>query len=484
MDDDSKVLLHVSHLKKYFPISSNLLRSGGQVRALDDVSFSLKEGETLGIVGETGCGKTTLGRTVLNLIQATSGNVFFDLPDDTMNKIMSADQKLSELSSKKHLSDEETKEKEELEKEMDEFSSKHSLTKMRGGKLKDYRARMQPIFQDPFSSLDPRKLVKDIIAEPMNLLTKKSSAEIFDIEKKLIDEIGLSEDHLYRFPHEFSGGQRQRIGIARAVSIEPKLLVLDEPTSALDVSVQAQILNMLRDIQQRRGISYLFISHHLNVIRLMSDRVAVMYLGRVAELTDTERLFNEMLHPYTKALLSAIPSIDPETRRGRIILEGEIPNPADPPKGCYFHSRCPEAMKNCGWSPRDLARPLASMLETFRNPEAAELPEIEEILTQEDENIIEIVFKQPLNSTEKSLGILEDLVSKEAEKGFGIMMKSIQSMEFLDDRRTAKIVLMEPDIPSLKEVRKGHFVSCLLYEDKQESSGKKEKVKNAAYASN
>lgn len=482
MTDGHKTLLHVSHLKKYFPISSNLLRSRGSVKALDDVTFSIREGETLGVVGETGCGKTTLGRTVLGLIKATDGNVYFDLPQETMDDIIAKEDRIHDLLNLKQRTQEEEQEIAELEKDLEDIRSENSLTKLSGRKMNDYRKIMQPIFQDPFSSLDPRKLIKDVIAEPMRLLTDMTSDEIFEKEKTLIEEIGLSEDHLYRFPHEFSGGQRQRIGIARAIGIEPKLLVLDEPTSALDVSVQAQILNMLRRIQKERGLSYLFISHHLNVIRLMADRVAVMYLGRVAELTDTDRLFTEMLHPYTKALLSAIPSIDPEKRKGRIILEGEIPSPAYPPKGCYFHPRCPEAMKHCGWSPRDIAEPIRSMLEPYRNPEATEFPPIAEIVTDEEANIIDIVLSAPVTNKDKIVKLFKDLADKEAASGYGIMFKSIESVNLLDDQVTLRVKQIEGESPTLKEVRKGHYVSCLLYDEPYDKT-KEEALEDASAAS-
>ncbi len=481
MEDSQKILLHVSHLKKYFPISSNVLKSGGNVKALDDVTFSLREGETLGVVGETGCGKTTLGRALLGLIQATGGDVYFNLPGEKMDEIIKKEDQFDYFQSKKDLTADEKKELENLEEEIEALRKEYSLTKISSRKLKEYRKYMQPIFQDPFSSLDPRKLIKDIIAEPMKLLTDMSSDDIFNKEKSLIEEIGLSEDHLYRFPHEFSGGQRQRIGIARAISIEPKLLVLDEPTSALDVSVQAQILNMLKQIQRDRGLSFLFISHHLNVIRLMADRVAVMYLGRVAELTETDRLFTEMLHPYTKALLSAIPSISPEKRKGRIILEGEIPSPAYPPKGCYFHPRCPEAMKNCGWSPRDIAGPLRSMLEPYRNPEAVNFPPIAEIVTDEEANSLDVVLTAPAQNKDAVLSLLNELVEKEETSGAGVMFRSIERANFLDDQTTIRIQQIMPDIPTLKEVRKGHYVSCLLY-DEPVNKKQEEVVENASTA--
>lgn len=458
--DDAKTLLYVSNLTKYFQLSGGIGRRKGYVKAVDSVTFSLMEGETLGVVGETGCGKTTLGRSILQLIKPTSGDVFIDIPEDVMKEVMEIDRRLS-------LFDEESMESDEyrdLKDRFDEIAKEYSLTRMHHHKLKEYRKIMQPVFQDPFSSLDPRKLIKDSIAEPMKLLTDMTQSEILDKEISLISEIGLSEDHLYRFPHEFSGGQRQRIGIARAISIEPKLLVLDEPTSALDVSVQAQILNILKELQASRGISYVFISHHLSVIRMMADRVAVMYLGKLVELSETEELFTDMLHPYTKALLSAIPIPDPAIRRERIILEGEIPSPSNPPKGCYFHPRCPVAMKNCGWSPRDLINPIKEMLDPYRNQEASALPEIIEIVSDEEENIIELIFKEGQEFDRENVKeLIKQMLLKESAKKGGVKYSAVESVEFSEEGSLI-ISLLEYDTPTLKEPRKGHFVSCLLYD--------------------
>lgn len=465
-----RTILYVSHLKKYFEISQTGFRVSGYVKALDDVSFSLREGETLGVVGETGCGKTTLGRTLLRLIDATGGNVYFNLPEDEMEEAISLERELDSLTAK--YGEEKVKDVKEYRETLEkarEFRKKHSLTKLSNKELREYRKFMQPVFQDPFSSLNPRMLVKDIIAEPMKLLTHMTSDEIYNRSLELVNEIGLSEDHLYRFPHEFSGGQRQRIGIARAISIDPKLIVLDEPTSALDVSVQAQILNILKDIQKKENITYVFISHHLNVIRLMSDRVAVMYLGKLVELTDTERLFTNMLHPYTKALLSAIPVPDPKNKRSRIVLEGEIPSPANPPKGCYFHPRCGSAMRNCGWSPKDMSEPLKTLLEPFKEKESALLPSAKEIRLNEPEQIVEIEFETPL--TDDKFNIFKDLIDKEAEKPGNIRYKAISSISLSETKESVIIKMIEPDTPTLKEVKPGHYVSCLLYDEEKKVTG-------------
>ncbi len=462
MSDGNGTLLYVSHLKKYFDINNGLKKTG-TVKAVDDVTFSLKSGETLGVVGETGCGKTTLGRTILHLTKPTDGDVYFDLPQEIMEDVIRTEQKFHDLHLKKNRSPSEQEEYTELKQKVDKYRSRYSLTKKSQRELKDYRKKMQPVFQDPFSSLDPRKLIKDVIAEPMKLLTKYSDEEILEKEKALIEEIGLSEDHLYRFPHEFSGGQRQRIGILRAISIEPIMLVLDEPTSALDVSVQAQILNILRDIQQKRGLSYIFISHHLHVIRMMSDKVAVMYLGQIVEIADTEELFSEMLHPYTKALLSAIPLPDPTLKRERTILEGDIPSPANPPAGCYFHTRCPSAMKTCGWTPRDMGESMRRMFDQYRNPEVLNFPPIDNIELDEDDRKITVFFTSALNPSH--LESIKDLIDKESNLKNGIRFKAINSVELGSDQSSVVITMIEPSIPRLKEIKPDHFVSCLLYDE-------------------
>ena len=473
---ESNIIMYVSHIKKYFDVSSGLRKSKGQVKALDDVSFSLRVGETIGIVGETGCGKTTLGRSVLRLIEPTSGDVYVDLSPEIMENIINLERKLTDIKNKDNISDEEKEKINAIMKELEPLRKKYSLTRISKRKMKEYRKLMQPVFQDPYSSLDPRMLVKDIIAEPMKLLTNMSTDEIFKKTLDIIQEIGLSEDHLYRFPHEFSGGQRQRIGIARSLVINPKVLILDEPTSALDVSVQAQVLNLMRSIQRKRNISFVFISHHLSVIRMMADKVAVMYLGKTVELAETHVLFTKMLHPYTKALLSAIPIPDPGIKINRIILEGEIPSPSNPPKGCYFHPRCPVAMKNCGWSAADLGQPISDMFDPFRNHEVNVLPRITSILTDNNKNEIEINFESPLSDKIESLKIIKELVHKESGLKGGVKFSAIDKIESLSNDRV-KITLIEYDTPKLKEVSKDHFVSCLIYEEPKRST--KEEIPDA-----
>jgi peptide/nickel transport system ATP-binding protein/oligopeptide transport system ATP-binding protein len=296
-------IVEIKNLVKYFPVRGGLLqRIVAWVQAVDNVSFSIKEGETLGMVGESGCGKTTIGRTILRLVPATSGDVVYD---------------------------------------------GQSVFKAKARELKALRRNMQIIFQDPFSSLDPRMPVGESIAEGLLVHGIGNRKERFEIVINTLRKVGLQDYHARRYPHEFSGGQRQRIGIARALALRPKFIVCDEPVSALDVSIQAQVLNILNELQDEFGLTYLFIAHNLSVVEHISDRVAVMYLGKMVELSDRDELYRNPLHPYTQALLSAIPVPEPNLVRNRIILKGDVPSPLRPPSGCRFHPRCPVALAHC-----------------------------------------------------------------------------------------------------------------------------------------
>ncbi|MFB6367368.1 ABC transporter ATP-binding protein [Paenibacillus elgii] len=296
-------LLQVHNLKKHYPIHGGLFRRQiGSIQAVNDFSLTMRRGETVGLVGESGCGKSTTGRAIMRLIEPTAGTIFFEGQD---------------------------------------------ITRIKGEGLRQIRKHMQMVFQDPFSSLNPKMMVGHLVSEPIRNYESHTGKELEECVAELLVKVGLAEDSYYKYPHEFSGGQRQRISIARTLALKPKLVVADEPVSALDVSIQSQVLNLLQDIQADFGLSYLFIAHDLSVVKHISDRIGVMYLGRLVEITDKKSLYKQPLHPYTQALLSAVPIPDPNAKRERIVLQGDVPSPANPPAGCAFHPRCRHAVTAC-----------------------------------------------------------------------------------------------------------------------------------------
>ncbi len=342
------LVISARNLRKYFPVRGGLFSTHiGDVRAVDGVSLDIHESETVGLVGESGCGKTTVGRLLLRLIEATSGHAFYRLTDEASARVDALYASLRPFTDPEPNGRPLSPQARASLKELDEIANQYSLYRKSGREMHELRGKLQIVFQDPFGSLSPRMLIRDIVAEPLEIHHSGSRRERRSRVQELLREVGLNPEHEWRFPHEFSGGQRQRIGIARALALRPEFIVLDEPTSALDVSVQAQILNILRRLQAEQRLSYLFISHHLSVVRAMAHRVVVMYLGKVVESAPTDELFDRALHPYTQALLSAIPIPDPELQRERIILKGDVPSPAAPPPGCRFHTRCPAVMPVC-----------------------------------------------------------------------------------------------------------------------------------------
>lgn len=323
-------LITVRNLKKHYPIFGGVFkRKVAFVKAVDGVTLNINEGETFGLVGESGCGKTTLGKTILRLLKPDAGNIFFDVPEEIINEIV----ELERTNPKS--------------KRLKMLRAQYDIATFSGERLLRLRRRMQIVYQDPTTSLDPRMLVKDIVAEPLTAQGIAKGEEAKKLATDILKKVGLGEQHLYRFPHEFSGGQRQRIAIARALVCRPNFVILDEPTSSVDVSVRAQLLNLFKELQKEFNLTYLFISHDLSIVECISDRVAIMYLGKVNELAPTPKIFKNPMHPYSKALISSVPIPNPKKRKERAPLAGEVPSPVNPPMGCRFHPRCPLVMDVC-----------------------------------------------------------------------------------------------------------------------------------------
>lgn len=434
---DEDYLLIAKNIKQYFilKIPQTVRTLKVPLKAVDGVDISIKRGEVIGLVGESGCGKTTLGRALINLVTPTEGYLFFDPPKNILEKL-----KKDEPFSKK---------------ELNEFSLYHLSRK----KMRLLRKEMQIVYQDPYSSLDPRYLIKDIIMEPLASFGVKKE-EGYNIAKNLLIEVGLSEDFLNRYPHQLSGGQRQRVAVARALALNPKFIVLDEPTSALDVSVQAQVLNILRDLKEKYNLTMLFISHHMMVIRHISDRIFVMYLGKIVEIAETEELFSNPLHPYSMALLSAVPIPDPKIKRSRIILEGDVPSPINPPHGCRFHTRCRFAFEKCGWTSDELVESISLILDPTRNQEFLNYPILKDVDIFNDSSFL-VNFIEPLK--EEHLEPVKKVIEKEKKQGSIRPIFGIESVK-LENGGLLISLYKDTKEPPLIEEKKGHLVSCWLYE--------------------
>lgn len=431
-DAASEYLVSVRHLRRHFPIKEGVLqRVAGHVRAVDDVSFDIRRGETVGLVGESGCGKTTLGRCISGLLTPTEGGVYFGLESESHREL----DDLLNLPS-----DGRTAEQEQRLKELTHLYRIDAMPKKRWA---EYRRNCQVVFQDAFSSLNPRQLVKDIVGRPLKVYREASGSQLNARVIELLDSVGLGEQHLYRYPHQFSGGQRQRISIARALALDPHFIVLDEPTSALDVSVQAQILNLLHRLQKEHGLTYLFITHDLNVVRHMSDRIVVMYLGQICETGPSREVFENPRHPYTEALIAADPTESSD--RDGFRLMGPIPDPARPPQGCRFHTRCPVATEFCGWDVDDVVRQLESSGVSIEGIRAVE---------RHSDFSAELDF-----GTEAQAAVLVDQLQSDAVPE--VMKRSLSQLKRSDKRVSVAFDPVEE--VRLEEVAPEHDTACVLH---------------------
>jgi oligopeptide/dipeptide ABC transporter ATP-binding protein len=421
-----------SRLCKYFPVREGALqRVVGHVRAVDGVSFDVVKGETLGIVGESGCGKTTLGRCITGLVDATRGGVYFQLPREARHRLDALTARPPE-----ELSQPERREIEAIDR-------RHRVDLLTGKARRNYRRNCQLVFQDAFASLNPRHLVKDIVGRPLRVYREASGRELLERVVGLLESVGLGRRHLHRYPHEFSGGQQQRISIARALALDPAVMVLDEPTSALDVSVQAQILNLLHELQRERGLTYVFVSHDLGVIQHVSDRIMVMYLGEIVEEGPTAKVFESARHPYTAALIAANPALTDESGAAVKGLEGTVPDPAKPPQGCRFHTRCPVATAHCGWEFDDGLGWLSDRFELWETMHG---------VARASEFEGEVAF-----TDEMAAARAEEALSSESPPP---LREALLGIERSDAR--LKVRFRERDRVRLEEVASAHRTSCIL----------------------
>lgn len=427
-------VINVRDIAKHFPIKEGVLqRISGHVRAVDGVSFDVPRGETVGLVGESGCGKTTLGRCIAGLTPPTRGGVYFGVDDESLRRLDYLRDIPRDRVSAADLAT------------MDALDARFRIDRIPKQEWRNYRRNCQMVFQDAFSSLNPRHLVLDIVGRPLRIHREASGAALTDRVVELLESVGLGRQHLYRYPHQFSGGQRQRISIARALALDPEFVVLDEPTSALDVSVQAQILNLLHRLQQEHGLTYLFISHDLNVVQHMTDRIVVMYLGRVCEVGRAAEIFQQPRHPYTQGLLAANPAHDESV--ATIRLAGALPDPAAPPQGCRFHTRCPLVTSRCGWDVSDVLQTLedsGQLLEGFSGVERR---------TEFDG---ELTFA----TADQAEAVAQELRSARVPDA----MRAAQELIDVRDRKV-HVRFVPVDEISVTRVGEGHHAACVLHED-------------------
>ena len=437
----SNHILSVVGLIKYFEFKEGLTsRSVKKVRAVDGVNFRILKGESVGLVGESGCGKTTVGKCVLGLLKPTEGFILFDTP----SKIVEKASVMNDVSSFRG------------DDQLITLLQSHSVQGKNKKDMKRLRRRMQVINQDPYASLDPRFSVKDIVGEPLVIHDVCKGRELSKRVLRLIERVGLQKEHLLRFPHELSGGQRQRIVVARALTLNPELLVLDEPTSALDVSVQSQVLNLLLELQREQGLTYLMISHDLKVIRYMCDRVFVMYLGVIVEEGPTEQIFSKPLHPYTKALISALPSLNSEDKKNLVLLRGEVPKTVDPPLGCRFHPRCPVATNECGWDAKDLQKMLEESV-------LAELKKIGVVRMLPEAFTLKLRFKNG-TSTSNISKLIQNILRDNVRNT--LVTQNI--LKITSQKKEVTITMTGKPQPPIIDIGDRRRVQCVLYSQKRD----------------
>jgi oligopeptide/dipeptide ABC transporter ATP-binding protein len=447
-DTQNEIILRCTGLKKYYPVTGGVLqRKISDVKAVDSVDFQIRRGDIQGIVGESGCGKSTLARVLVNLNKPTEGNIYFDVPEDIADEIAEIEGK-----SENERSSAETD-------RLDELKSEYEINTMSGKQAKHYRENVQFVFQNPSNSLNPRKLIHKTVSQPLKVHTDLQTEEREERVRELLDQVGLGEDFMYRYPHQLSGGQKQRVAIARAIATNPDFIVLDEPTSALDVSVQAQILNLLQDLREELDLTYLFITHDLGVIRHVATDVAVMYLGKVVENASRSELFQDPKHPYTEALISSSPAI--ETGGDRIRLSGDVPDPEDRPTGCYFHPRCHKSESFCGWNGADILSILQANVTKNERIETL-YDELED--TDIDEYHAEFEFSDAVDiqQVKRELSGEEDTLRNHNDDLFGAIT------DVSVEGQTVILGFRDIDTPELIEADSGRDVACHLYDDDYE----------------
>ncbi|MFC7251601.1 ABC transporter ATP-binding protein [Halomicroarcula sp. GCM10025324] len=445
-ETENEIIMQCTGVKKYYPVTGGVLqRKISEVKAVDNVDIRIRRGEIQGVVGESGCGKSTLARVLVNLNAPTGGNIYFDVPEETADEI-------SDLESTP-----EGERSQEEKNRLKELRKEYEINTISGKRAKHYRQNTQFVFQNPNSSLNPRKLIRQTVEQPLKVHTDMSAEEREDRIADLLEKVGLGADFLYRYPHQLSGGQKQRVAIARAIATNPDFVVLDEPTSALDVSVQAQILNLLQDLQADLGLTYLFITHDLGVIRHMATDIAVMYLGKIVENASRAELFSDPQHPYTEALISSSPAIEMD-REERIRLRGDVPDPQDRPRGCFFHTRCHKAESFCGWSGTDVLSIVQANV--TKDPFVEELNDTLED-TEFDGYEASFTFdgSTDIDDARRALAGEDDTLRSFNE----IPFEAITDVSV--DGRTVTLSFRESETPELIEDQPGRTVACHLYDE-------------------